>query len=134
LLRATACGVKKKVICEIFSRTGYFVLKFAIKVNFIKIVVHVRPYSYNRYYSRLEERWVLEFLKRTAADQVAPKIERPHPYSRQFEGVPTKNGRKTVGPSYTSAALVRTATHSWFSTFSIIAWCNFFFFIPDGAV
>jgi hypothetical protein len=29
---------KKKLFCEIFSRTGYFVLKFKIKVNFIKIV------------------------------------------------------------------------------------------------
>jgi CRISPR/Cas system-associated protein endoribonuclease Cas2 len=27
-----------KRFCEIFLRTGYFMLKFAIKVNFVKIV------------------------------------------------------------------------------------------------
>jgi hypothetical protein len=31
-------ALQKRLFCEIFSRTGYFVLKFMIKVNFIKIV------------------------------------------------------------------------------------------------
>jgi hypothetical protein len=30
-------ALQKRLFCEIFSRTGYFVLKFAIKVNFVKI-------------------------------------------------------------------------------------------------
>jgi hypothetical protein len=31
-------ALQKRLFCEIFWRTGYFVLKFAIKVNFVKIV------------------------------------------------------------------------------------------------
>jgi hypothetical protein len=96
--------------------------------------VHVRPYSYNRYYSRLEERWVLEFLKRTAADQVAPKIERPHPYSRQFEGVPPKNGRKNGGPELHVGSARQDSDTFLVFYFYIIGWCKFVFFIPDGAV
>jgi hypothetical protein len=50
LLGTTACGVtKKRLFREIFSRTGYFVLKFTIRVNFIKIVpihVHGRTHSH----------------------------------------------------------------------------------------
>jgi hypothetical protein len=37
-LRAAACGVKKSLFYEIFSQTDYFVLKFTIRVNFVKIV------------------------------------------------------------------------------------------------
>jgi hypothetical protein len=33
-------ALQKRLFCEIFSRTGYFVLKFMIKVNFVKIVSH----------------------------------------------------------------------------------------------
>jgi hypothetical protein len=29
---------RKRLFCEIFSSTGYFVLNLAIKVNFVKIV------------------------------------------------------------------------------------------------
>jgi hypothetical protein len=31
-------ALQKRLFCEIFSRTDYFVLKFAIKVNLVKIV------------------------------------------------------------------------------------------------
>jgi hypothetical protein len=38
-LEPRRAALQKRLFCEIFSRTGYFVLKFAIKVNFIKIVL-----------------------------------------------------------------------------------------------
>jgi hypothetical protein len=37
-LEPQRAALQKRLFCEIFLRTGYFVLKFAIKVNFVKIV------------------------------------------------------------------------------------------------
>jgi hypothetical protein len=37
-LEPQRAALKKRLFCEIFLRTGYFVLKFTIKVNFVKIV------------------------------------------------------------------------------------------------
>jgi hypothetical protein len=37
-LEPRRAALQKRLFCEIFSRSGYFVLKFQIKVNFVKIV------------------------------------------------------------------------------------------------
>jgi hypothetical protein len=37
-LEPRRAALQKRLLCEIFSQTGYFVLKFVIKVNFVKIV------------------------------------------------------------------------------------------------
>jgi hypothetical protein len=40
-LEPRRAALQKRLFCEIFSGTGYFVLKFTIKVNFVKIVASV---------------------------------------------------------------------------------------------
>jgi hypothetical protein len=43
-LEPLGAALQKRLFCEIFSRTGYFVLKFAIKVNFVKIIAKRRDW------------------------------------------------------------------------------------------
>jgi hypothetical protein len=40
-LEPLRAALQKRLFYEIFSRTGYFVLKFAIKINFVKIVPRI---------------------------------------------------------------------------------------------
>jgi hypothetical protein len=39
-LEPRRAALQKRLFCEIFSRKGYFMLKYEIKVNFVKIVSH----------------------------------------------------------------------------------------------